>query len=399
MGDPRARHSRLGVERLEDRAVPAAGVTTSLSAGTLKVTDWNANDTIVVRQAPATVTIDAGGDRQVFSNVQHISLDIQASDRLTLNNDWMSGKTPRDVYVFRRGTTTATTTVAPTTPKVTPQPVTVTPAPAPQPAPVPKSNPTPAPTASTTTPPVNPVLSAAETLRQQFLAFVQTARPSINDVDQGLAGTCVILASIASVTDAGVNLAARITPLGNNLYAVPIYRLGTGWVTQTVYYDGNWTANDPAPKGPGDFWVLLYQRAYLQEMGVNWNDPDSAHWGDKYGNAFRQIDKGLLALTGRATWDNTATLAELQQAVWTNRPAVALSHNTGEIPGLNLAALGVVSGHAYTVLNVRTDAAGTWVTLRNPWGTDGPVVQGANEGVIDLSWGVFSAVMQGYVVA
>src|SRR5947209_1564631 len=177
MGDPRARHSRLNVEQLEDRAVPAAGVTTSLSAGTLKVTDWNANDTIVVRQAPATVTLDAGGSRQVFYNVQHISLDIQASDKLTLNNDWMSGKTPRDVYVFRRGTTTATTTTAPTTPKVT-TPVTVTPTPAPQPAPVPKSSPTPAPGGSTTTPPVNPILSAAETVRQQFLAFVQTARPS-----------------------------------------------------------------------------------------------------------------------------------------------------------------------------------------------------------------------------
>src|SRR5207244_7004719 len=179
------------------------------------------------------------------------------------NNDWMSGKTPRDVYVFRRGATT------PTPVKVTPPPATVTPKPAPQPVPVPKSNPTPAPTGSTTTTPINPVLSAAETLRQQFLVFVQTARPSINDVDQGQAGTCVILSLIAAVTDSGVNLAARITPLGNNLYSVPLYRPGTGWITQTVFYNGTWTANDPVPAGAGDFWVLLYQRAFLQEMGVN----------------------------------------------------------------------------------------------------------------------------------
>jgi hypothetical protein len=400
MGDPRARHSRLNVEQLEDRAVPAAGVTTSLAAGTLKVTDWNANDTVVVRQAPTTVTLDAGGDRQVFYNVQHISLDVQTSAKLTLNNDWMSGKTPRDVYVFRRGATTATTTTpAPTPVKVTTQPATVTPTPAPQPAPVPKSSPTSAPAASSATGPTNPILSAAESLRQQFLVFVQTARPSIDDVDQGRAGTCVVLSSIAAVTNSGVNLAARITALGTNLYSVPLYRPGTGWIAQTVYYDGTWTANDPAPHGAGDFWVLLYQRAFLQEMGVNWNDPDSAHWGDKYGNSFRQIDKGLLALTGKATWDNTATLAELQQAASANRPTLALSHNTGEVPGLNLASLGVVSGHSYTVLGVRTDTAGTWVTLRNPWGTDGPIVQGANDGVITLSWGVFSAVMQGYCVA
>lgn len=393
MGDPRTRHSRLNLERLEDRSVPAAGVAVGFTAGTLKVTDWNPTDTVVVRQSPGSVTIDAAGGRQNFSNVQHISLDIQANTRLTLNDDWMSGKTPRDVYVFRRG---ATTTPAA---KVTTQPRTVTPKPAPKPAPVPKSNPAPAPAASTPTAPANPILSAAENLRQQFLVFVQSARPSLDDVNQGRAGTCVVLASLAAVEASGVNLASRIAPRGNNQYAVPLYRPGTGWITQTVYYDGTWTANDPAPHGAGDFWVLLYQRAFLQEMGVNWADPDSAHWGDKYGNTFRQIDKALLALTGQANWDGNGTLSDLQQAAAGNHPTIALSHNTGDVPGLNLAALGVVSGHAYTVLGVRTDRAGTWVTLRNPWGTDGPKVQGADDGIIELSWGVFSAVMQGYVVA
>jgi hypothetical protein len=243
------------------------------------------------------------------------------------------------------------------------------------------------------------VLSAADKLSQQFLTFVRTTTPTVNDVHQGQAGNCVILASIAAVTATGVNLASRITPLGNNLWSVPLYRPGTGWITQKVFFDGTWTANDVAPRGNGDFWVTLYNRAYLQEMGVWWTDPDSAHWGDKYGNAFRQIDRGLIALTGRGDWRGNGSLSTLQQADNSNRAVVALTHNDGDSPGLNLGNYGLVSDHAYTVLGVRTDSTGTWVTLRNPWGVDGPRIQGADDGIIQISWGTFSTVMQGYTVA
>ena len=39
------------------------------------------------------------------------------------------------------------------------------------------------------------------------------------------------------------------------------------------------------------------------------------------------------------------------------------------------------------------------VILRNPWGSDGPLRQGADDGVITIKWEVFSQVVQGFCVA
>jgi hypothetical protein len=71
---------------------------------------------------------------------------------------------------------------------------------------------------------------------------------------------------------------------------------------------------------------------------------------------------------------NATDLATLKAAIAGKRPAIALTKN------MSLSPYGLVSDHAYTVLAVN----GTTVTLRNPWGTDGPKVQGANDGVITV---------------
>ena len=76
-----------------------------------------------------------------------------------------------------------------------------------------------------------------------------------------------------------------------------------------------------------------------------------------------------------------------------DRPIVALTRD------MDLSRYGLIEGHAYTVLGVTTDAAGTRVVLRNPWGNDGPLRQGPNDGVITVSWAVFSRTMQGFCVA
>jgi hypothetical protein len=236
---------------------------------------------------------------------------------------------------------------------------------------------------------------------------------SDKDVYQGQSGTCVILSSLAAVTADGTNLAARITKVGTNLYSVPLYRPGTGWITQIVTFDGTRTDNDPMITNPADAWVVIYQRAFLQEMKVNWNDTNAGGWATKYGDKFQVANAGLIALTGHGTWhsdtsiashggaSSTSTaavapgggsateLAALKSALANKKPAIALTKN------LNLSQYGLVTGHAYTILAVN----GTAVTLRNPWGTDGPKVQGANDGVITISWAQFSTVMQGFCVA
>jgi RTX calcium-binding nonapeptide repeat (4 copies)/Calpain family cysteine protease len=224
---------------------------------------------------------------------------------------------------------------------------------------------------------------------------ISRVRAEAGDVQQGDSGTCVLLSSLAAVTADGVNLAARITKVGTNQYSVPLYRPGTGWIRQTVYFDGQWSDNDPMVANPADAWVLIYQRAFLQEMGVQWTDPNARAWAAKYGDEYQRADAGLVALTGRGQWHGTTNgitsvaMNALKSAIAGSRPSIALTKN------MDVSRYGLIAAHAYTVLS--TSATG--VTLRNPWGSDGPRQQGANDGVITVSWAVFGQVMQGFCVA
>jgi hypothetical protein len=228
---------------------------------------------------------------------------------------------------------------------------------------------------------------------------VLTNPSEVNDIRQGASGTCVVLASLSAIANSGVDLAGRIQQVGENQYNVPLYRPGTGWVTQTVYFDGTWTDNDPSVANPGDAWVCIYQRAFLQEMGVRWTDPNQAQWANTYGDRFQHADAALVAFTGSASWHDSAmglartNLSDLTRAVAGQRPTIALTRDA------DIQQYGLIADHAYTVLGVSSDASGTKVILRNPWGSDGPQQQGANDGVIALRWDVFARVMQGFCVA
>lgn len=231
---------------------------------------------------------------------------------------------------------------------------------------------------------------------------ILTTDPADPDhIRQGSAGTCVVLASLAAVADSGVNLAARVQQTGENQYTVPLFRPGVGWITQTVYFDGKWTDNDPMLTSAGDAWALIYQRAFLQEMGVRWNDPDYANWATRYGDRYQRADAALLAITGAADWNAASStglqsgdLTNLIHVLQANRPTIVLTRSG------NLAGYGLIEDHAYTVLSVQTSSSGaTTVTLRNPWGSDGPVRQGADDGIITISWSTFRTMMLGFCVA
>lgn len=224
---------------------------------------------------------------------------------------------------------------------------------------------------------------------------IRSVRADAADIVQGKSGTCVLLASLAAVTNNGINLASRIQQVGTNLYSVSLFRPGTGWITQTVYFDGEWTDNDPMVVNTSDAWVLIYQRAYLQEMGVQWSDPNAKAWAARYGEKYQRADAALLALTGYSKWRDagagltSADLANLRSALAGKHPVITLTKDT------DLTRYGLISNHAYTVQSI----SGNSVTLRNPWGEDGPRPQGANDGLITISWDVFSRVMMGFCVA
>src|SRR5207245_7231195 len=108
-----------------------------------------------------------------------------------------------------------------------------------------------------------------------------------------------------------------------------------------------------------------------------------------------------MALTGSADWTGNTKdgytltdLGDLQQATAARRSVIVLTQGSGA------AAFGLIDGHAYAVLGVRSDGRGGWqVILRNPWGIDGPVLQGANDGIVTVSWQTFQATTQGFTVA
>jgi RTX calcium-binding nonapeptide repeat (4 copies)/Calpain family cysteine protease len=226
------------------------------------------------------------------------------------------------------------------------------------------------------------------------------------DVRQGLSGTCVILASLQAVTNSGVDLSAKVRQISANYYSVPIYRPGTGWVNQVVFFDGTWTDNDPTPTADGAAWPLLYQRAFLQEMGVNWADPDSANWATKYGNRFQNVDSGLVALTGKANYFGSrpggslldSDLTAMRAALTSKRPEIALTRPTGTMTA-DLNRLGLIPSHAYAIVGFGVKNGQTTIRLRNPWGTDGPVTFGANDGIIEIAWSDFRRVFLGVCIS
>jgi hypothetical protein len=108
MRPPRSRFARFFrplLTPLEDRSLPSAGLSTTVSGGILRVTDWRAGEAITVHQTPAGVTLDAGPDHQTFSAISRVMLDVQYTDTVTNDVSGLHGAAAREVYVSRRDAT------------------------------------------------------------------------------------------------------------------------------------------------------------------------------------------------------------------------------------------------------------------------------------------------------
>jgi Ca2+-binding RTX toxin-like protein len=208
---------------------------------------------------------------------------------------------------------------------------------------------------------------------------------TFDDVKQTGEPTCVFLSSLSGAAKQGINLAGRITYLGNYVYQVHLFNADTEAACyEPVTFDGGilmdgTTRLDPASAAEGEFWTILYQRAYLQmtcAMGVDFRDPDYA----------------MYALTGRDVHSGGPVFPVME--------AVALAAGRVVIAWGADDTDQVYSDHAYTVLAVYQQN-GTWyIQLRNPWGADvnwkdlndgTHVASGSNaDGVILMTWADFA---------
>lgn len=257
--------------------------------------------------------------------------------------------------------------------------------------------------------------------RDTFKDDFDLTRPVVDglsalDVQQGSGGTCAILATLAGAAEAGVDLGERITYLGGNSFRVQVY---ANWMWglfhrpryEIVTFDGTWYDHDAQParqrdewNSPtgaptGDFWATLFQRAVLQQEGDNWRDPRSIEqWATSEAKAHSVI-------LGDRNWhtidaNNKKLPSELRNALQAGEVVTAGTRSFGtdsngeEIIEQN----GIISLHAYAVLDVYQDGNQWRIMLYNPWGWDAQsdAVDGYDDGIIDIDWGTFAQQFEVY---
>jgi Ca2+-binding RTX toxin-like protein len=209
-----------------------------------------------------------------------------------------------------------------------------------------------------------------------------------DDVKQGGIGSCVFLSGLSSAAAQGMDLASRISYLGNFTYNVKLYNVETQAIDNRevvfngfIYTKPDGTRIDPWQADPEEFWTILYQRAYVQM--ANYADLD-----------FTDPDDAMYAVTGRS----------VDTGDWSDPTVVknALADDKVVTAGNADDTYKVYAHHSYTVLDVYQQS-GTWyIKLRNPWGKDvkssdladgSHVAYGSNnDGIIVLTWSSF----QGY---
>jgi hypothetical protein len=205
------------------------------------------------------------------------------------------------------------------------------------------------------------------------------------DIQQRHSNTCVFLSVLAGVANAGtVNLANQIRYLGNYNYAVRMLVNG-GWTEVTVRFDGQLTQEngrtyDALSTTKGEFWPLLFQRAYMKTVE---HDPYSAQSMASFGGEPSGY-RALQTLTGRNPYIDLLTSYSPQQLrqLVSNRKVV-------DVGG---------TGHRYAVLDVYQSGSEWFVRLYNPWARDlthdsrlAIIPDNRNDGVITVRWSSFTA--------
>ncbi len=94
--------ARLRLTPLEDRTLPASGISASLSSGVLRAIDYKAGDAVILHQTPTGVTVDATDTHLVFTGVTRVALDVRNDDVVTNDVTGLAGAPPRSVYLSRR---------------------------------------------------------------------------------------------------------------------------------------------------------------------------------------------------------------------------------------------------------------------------------------------------------
>lgn len=205
------------------------------------------------------------------------------------------------------------------------------------------------------------------------------------DINQQSSRTGVFLSSLAGVAHTGhMNLARQITYVGDDTYSVRLF-VNWAWEDVKVGFRGDLTSDaagtyDCLSDREGEFWPLLYQRAYLRTIGY---DPYSA----ASMATFAGEDNGNRALTEITGWDSQTS-------------PVAGNLNLKTLRGLLLGGYAINSpyaGQEYAVTGVFQSGGNWYVRLYNPRGRDevhnanrNPRPDAVNDGFMTITWASFT---------
>jgi hypothetical protein len=209
-----------------------------------------------------------------------------------------------------------------------------------------------------------------------------------SDVNQGDTPTCWVLSPIAAAAREGINLASRITYLGNGDYRVKLMNEDGGYSYQIVNLEGGRLSFEPAPNG-SESWVILMHRAIMQAEGVDWRNLDD------YGSG--QCWDVMPYLTGRPADSHEAYgigfsqdfILEMHAALAYHKVVCAGTRQEDYGPyAWDVSTPKLIGAHCYEVIAVNVQAK--TVTLRNPWGVDGGCGSGdPDDGIVTITWDQF----------
>jgi hypothetical protein len=228
----------------------------------------------------------------------------------------------------------------------------------------------------------DPVLTEGATSYKNFsnLPLFSKAGPAADDVKQGQLGDCYFLASLAaiarqdpqfirqSIVDLGDGtFAAQFTNRSHRTFVrvdgdLPTTRFGTLAYAQLGKQKSIWVA------------IMEKAYAFFRRGKADYAALEGGFMGEVFEDLGMKTDSIFSAGSGKQL------LSELNQQLQSGN---AVTFGTNE----NTKAAPIISGHAYEVDQISTDADGTptQVRLRNPWATDGAGHDGKDDGYITLT--------------
>jgi hypothetical protein len=190
-----------------------------------------------------------------------------------------------------------------------------------------------------------------------------------SDIDQGALGTCYFLCTLAAIAE----FPSRLQPIflseynENGQYSVRLFKRGvpTKITVDDLFpcYPDRLMPMFSKTKGSGEIWVMLLEKVWAKIYGD--------YCVTEYGFMNEAVEDLLGAPSERITPNIDGKADEIwAKLVATDKNRGIMGASTGTADSTDVAKdLGLVNGHAYSLLGVYDEDGYKLVKLRNPWGS------------------------------